>query len=45
MAEDDIDFSMNTVPIETEVESCLRVAFSRTLRLFHGAILLTITAV
>jgi hypothetical protein len=45
MAEDDIDFSMNTSPVETEVASWLKVALSRTLCLFHGAILLTITAV
>lgn len=45
MGEDDIDFSMNTTSVESEVASCLRVAFSRTLLLFHGAILLTITTV
>jgi hypothetical protein len=45
MGEDDIDFSMNTTPVESGVASCLRVAFSRTLLLFHGAILLTITTV
>ncbi len=45
MGESDIDFSMNTAPVESEVASWLRVAFSKTLRLFHGAILLTITAV
>ena len=45
MAEEDIDFSMNTAPVKIEVASWLRVAFSRTLLLFHGAILLTITAV
>ncbi len=45
MGEDDIDFSMNTSPVETEVVSWLKVTWSITLRLFHGAILLTITAV
>jgi len=45
MAEEDIDFSMNTAPVKSEVASWLRVVFSRTLLLFHGAILLTITAV
>ena len=45
MAEDDIDFSMNTAPVKSEVASWLRVALSQTLLLFHGAILLTITAV
>ena len=45
MAEDDIDFSMNTGSVKSEVASWLRVAFSRTLLLFHSAILLTITAV
>jgi len=45
MGEGHIDFSMDTVPFETEVASWFRVAFSRTLLLFHGTILLTITAV
>jgi hypothetical protein len=45
MDEDDIDFSMNTEPVRSEVASWLRVTFSRTLLLFHGVILLTITAV
>ena len=47
MTEDDIDFSMNTATLESEVPSWFRVAFSRpfTLPLFHGAILVTITAV
>ena len=44
MGEDEIDFSMNTMPIDTEVGSWLRVAVSRTLLLFHGAIILTVTA-
>lgn len=44
IAEEDIDFSMNTMPIDTEVASWLRVAVSRTLLLFHGAIILTVTA-
>lgn len=44
-SENDIDFSMDAAPFKTEVASWLRVAFSRTLLLFHGAILLTITAV
>ena len=45
MGEDDIDFSMNTSPVEAEVDSWLKVTSSITLRLFHGSILLTITAV
>ncbi len=45
MAEDGIDFSMNTVPVGDKVAPWLCVIFSRTLLLFHGAILLTITAV
>lgn len=44
-SENDINFSMNTVPVETEVDSWLRITWSITLRLFHGTILLTITAV
>ena len=42
--EEDIDFSMNTMPIDKEVASWLRVTVSRTLLLFHGAIILTVTA-
>ena len=44
-SENEIDFSMNTAPVDTEVASWLRVVVSRTLLLFHGVILLTITAV
>ena len=44
MGENDIDFSMNTMPIDNEVASWLSVAVSRTLLLFHGAIILTVTA-
>lgn len=44
MGDDDIDFSMNTTPIDAEVASWLTVAVSRTLLLFHGAIILTVTA-
>ena len=44
MGEDDIDFSMNTMPIDKDVASWLRAAVSRTLLLFHGAITLTVTA-
>lgn len=45
MAEDDIDFSMNTAGVNSLVASWLAVTWSITLRLFHGAVLLTITAV
>jgi len=45
MDEDDIDFSMNTELVKTEVASWIRVTFSTTLVLFHSVILLTITAV
>lgn len=41
--EDAIDFSMNTAPVADQVSSWPRVMFSRTLFLFHGAIVLTIT--
>jgi len=44
-SEDAIDFSMNTAPVAGQVASWLRVMFSRTLFLFHGAIILTISLV
>ena len=44
-SEDEIDFSMNTAPVASQVASWFRVMFSRTLYLFHGAIILTITLV
>lgn len=44
MREEDIDFSMNTSQAGNDVVSWPRVACSVTLLLFHGAILLTITA-
>jgi len=42
-SENAIDFSMNTTPVADQVDSWPRVMFSRTLFLFHGAIVLTIT--
>ena len=45
MGEEEIDFAMNTSPVETEVTSWINVTLSITLLLFHGAILLTITAI
>lgn len=45
MAEDDIDFSMNTAVVDSKVASWIAVTWSITLSLFHGAVLLTITAV
>jgi len=44
-SEDMIDFSMDTTPVAGQVASWPRVMFSRTLFLFHGAIVLTITLV
>lgn len=43
--EEAIDFSMNTAPVADQVSSWPRVMFSRTLLLFHGAIVLTITLI
>lgn len=43
--EDAIDFSMNTAPVAGQVSSWPCVMFSRTLLLFHGAIVLTITLI
>jgi len=42
-SEDAIDFSMDTTPVAGQVASWPRVMFSRTLFLFHGVIVLTIT--
>ena len=44
-SEGQIDFSMNTDPVAGEVAPWICVMFSRTLALFHGAIVLTITLV
>lgn len=43
--EDSIDFSMDTSPFLTQVESWRNVCLSKTLLIFHGAIILTITIV
>ncbi len=40
-----IDFSMHTTPVNKEVGSWVAVMFSRTLLIFHGAIIATITIV
>lgn len=40
--ETDIDFSMNPAPFTAEVASWLQVAFSQTLLLFYGAVVLAI---
>ena len=40
-----IDFSMNTSVFEVDVDSQLKVAFSRTLRLFHGTVTAAIVIV
>lgn len=40
--ESEIDFSMDTSPVMGEVESWSQVSFSKTLRVFHGAIIGTI---
>ena len=40
-----VDFSMNTQPFAKNVDGTLSVAFSHTLRLFHGTITATIVVV
>jgi hypothetical protein len=37
-----IDFSMNTAPFVGQVSGVLRVCLSRTLLVFHGALLMTV---
>ena len=44
-SEEQIDFSMDTESVAREVTTLFRVGISKTLRLFHGAIVLTITLV
>ena len=43
--ESDIDFDMNASIFKNKVDSWLKVVFSKTLRIFHGAVLGTITVV
>lgn len=45
MNEADIDFSMDTLDLVGEVKPWRKVTFSKTLRLFHGAIVGTILVV
>ena len=45
MSDKPVDFSMNTSPFEENVEGTWRVAWSHTLRLFHGTITATIIVV
>ncbi len=40
-----VDFSMNTQPFEESVDGKWSVAWSHTLRLFHGTITVTVTIV
>jgi len=42
--EGNIDFSMNTSVVSGQVEGWLRTTFSVTLRIFHGAVIVAITA-
>ena len=43
--EERVDFSMNTKPFETDMDGMVGVAWSYTLRLFHGTITATIIVV
>jgi len=43
--ESGIDFSMNTSVVQSQVAEWGRVAFSRTLIIFHGAVIIAIIAV
>lgn len=43
--ESDIDFGMNTLPFSPEVASQGKVAFSETLRLFHGTVVASVIIV
>lgn len=40
--ESEIDFCMNTQPYIVDVDSCVKVMFSRTLRMFYAGLILVI---
>lgn len=45
LPESEIDFSMDTSPFSSQVQSWPRTLVSRTLLIFHGAIILTISVI
>lgn len=45
MEETDIDFSMDTTVVQNDVAPRFEVTYSKTLRLFHGTVVLTIIIV
>lgn len=45
LQESQIDFSMSTKRVSSQVESWLAVVWSRTLKFFHGTVVLTIIVV
>ena len=45
MREEDVDFSMDTSLVASQVDSWIEVTFSKTLKAFHGTIVLTILIV
>lgn len=45
LSEEEIDFSMNTQPLQDQVETLVEVTLSKTLLAFHGVILISIILV
>lgn len=45
LSDDEIDFSMNTHVVEGQVKSWAEVTLSKTLRVFHGVLLISIVLV
>ncbi len=43
--EDEVDFSMNTKTFENEEKTILVVAFSSTLRMFHGVVIILVSLI
>lgn len=43
--DNDIDFSMNTLPFINSVDNWLKVTLSKTLRIFHGVIILAVAII
>ena len=45
LSEEDVDFSMNTQPVQDQVETWPEVTLSKTLIAFHGVILVTFISI
>jgi len=45
LSDSEVDFSMDTSPVANQVDSWFRIMFSKTLIIFHGTVIVTITVV